>query len=53
MPAKLLASQRIKRAAFSSDQEYLAALRAAGRHAEAEEYAVRKGLQLGSERAHS
>lgn len=54
MVGKLLPCQRIKRAAFSSDQEYLAALRAAGRDAEAEAYAIRKGLlhELGSNRAH-
>lgn len=45
MPAKLLPAQRIKRSDFATDQEFLTALRAAGRHREAEDYATRKGLQ--------
>ena len=44
MAGKLPASKRTKRSSFKTDEEFIAALRAAARHSEAEAFAARKGL---------
>ena len=46
MAGKLPRSQKIKRSAFKSDEEFIKALVAAGRSAEAENYSARKGLSV-------
>lgn len=43
MAGKLPASKKIKRSAFKTNQEFVEALRKAGRDKEAEAYAVKTG----------
>lgn len=44
MAGKLPTSKRIKRSAFKTNQEFIDALRKAGRDKEAEAYAVKTGV---------
>ena len=46
MAGKLPRSQKIKRSAFATDAEFIKALIAAGRSAEAENYSARKGISV-------
>lgn len=45
MAGKLPKSKRVKRSHYTTDEEFIKALVAQGRTAEAEAYAARKGLE--------